>query len=449
MFGVALRPAPTRLFLKSPEWRFGKDNCDTRGVLGPDFVKKEDQKNPHFDTTPLTVQPIELRRTYIPYNPWSPEETSQKQLTSEGGLTCYAPKPTLPPTDMHYFTDGTYVPKFRWDARHWLFRRFDEGIQLDGTGFLDVTPEDIAQHIAKRMRDYTHVYDKKIGLWKISENIKSGIIYPEAILEGCAGYGGNSIQLAKLFPDSTIIAVERDAFRISKCRHNARIYGSDNVKFLKKDFIDFCEEILAQNILEENHPLQGLSQGGEWAFPWVFVSPPWGGENYKCQETFSLKSVPILISLLEAASKVAMNLALYLPATASIGELVDFAHSHLPDCGLICIERITVSLTGVAKYTIAYFLHDLVAVKKHKQLGEAAGRLLSEGKHMVQHFEYLVMSLKPSKFMKLLGESLTKPLGGRTRGGVFFALLKEEFPSVAKALNRKRKAEAKAASQNS
>lgn len=115
-------------------------------------------------------------------------------------------------------------------------------------------------------------------------------IDPLSVIEGCCGYGGNTIQFAKEF--RRVVAIDVDKERIQMAQHNAEIYNvSKSIAWITGDVSEWIHRPLAQT---------------EGKASWFFVSPSWGGEGYKKRATFSLRDSIMGCDMLElciAASK--------------------------------------------------------------------------------------------------------------------------------------------------
>ena len=141
-------------------------------------------------------------------------------LAPNHGFLCSSPSPTPSEPDVDLEsnrrsseqTDPNYSPRINkyWVQRYRLFSRYDEGILMDEEAWYSVTPEKIAQHIAKVM--------------------SCGVI-----VDAFCGVGGNAIQFAKTC--HRVIAIDIDGSKIEKARNNARIYGVlDKIEFIVGDF---------------------------------------------------------------------------------------------------------------------------------------------------------------------------------------------------------------------
>ncbi len=83
-----------------------------------------------------------------------------------------------------------------WNYRHHLFTRFNDGIILDEEGWYSVTPEAIAEHIARRC---------------------AGAV----VVDAFCGCGGNAIQFAR--HGKHVYAIDLDPVRLDAARHNAKV----------------------------------------------------------------------------------------------------------------------------------------------------------------------------------------------------------------------------------
>ena len=96
-----------------------------------------------------------------------------------------------------------------------------------------VTPESIAQHLARRCQS-------------------------DIIVDAFCGCGGNAIQFAKTCRQ--VIAVDIDPVKIACARRNAKIYGvEDRIEWILGDVLRILPFLKADCI---------------------FLSPPWGGPEY-------------------------------------------------------------------------------------------------------------------------------------------------------------------------
>lgn len=176
-----------------------------------------------------------------------------------------------------------------WKQRRRLFSRFDDGIQLDDQGWYSVTPEQIADHVATRLVQFT-----------------SG--KPIIVLDAFGGCGGNSIALAK-HPNVKVIAIDIDRTKLRKAAHNASLYHIPPSRLVLMEcnalfVLEHCyrhgqfvldqpvatpeqAEVLMQAmpppVASETTPAGYLIGGIDVLPPHIdviFMDPPWGGVNY-------------------------------------------------------------------------------------------------------------------------------------------------------------------------
>ncbi|XP_041986820.1 trimethylguanosine synthase isoform X2 [Aricia agestis] len=167
-----------------------------------------------------------------------------------------------------------------WKKRHSLFHRFDEGIRLDMESWFSVTPENVAAHIADRCARDT-------------------------VLDAFCGAGGNSVQFARTC--KRVIAIDIDPKKIELARHNALVYGVDNIEFIVGDFFEIGPTIKADL---------------------VFLSPPWGGPKYSENSEYDIETMlePKPASeLINVASTINSNIAIYLPRNSKTDQILSLA----------------------------------------------------------------------------------------------------------------------------
>lgn len=185
-----------------------------------------------------------------------------------------------------------------WAQRRRLFSRFDQGIQLDGQGWYSVTPEIIADHVAKRVAELvtTHVIPHE-------ESSDQGIV----ILDAFCGCGGNSIAFGKIPSNiiSKVVCVDTDRTKLLKAAHNASLYDipKDKLVFVECNSIFILQHCYkdGQFVLDQpTHSAElptympapvmpvvhaGYHVGGLDLLPRridaVFMDPPWGGVDYE------------------------------------------------------------------------------------------------------------------------------------------------------------------------
>jgi len=165
-----------------------------------------------------------------------------------------------------------------WDRRHEYFSRFDEGVMIDREGLYSVTPESIAEEIAKRI---------------------GGAI----VLDGFAGTGANAIAFAR--HAKHVVSVELDADRLAIAKHNSVVYGvSKRIDFVHGDIMKLLPSVDAES---------------------AFFDPPWGGPGYANKDTFALDAfAPDGRDLLSKAFDHVPAVALKVPRNFAFDELFEF-----------------------------------------------------------------------------------------------------------------------------
>ena len=171
------------------------------------------------------------------------------------------------------------VPNERfWEKRYYYYSKFDEGIQMDKDLWYSVTPEPIAKYIAK-------------------------LIYGKTIIDGFCGSGGNVIQFSKYC--KKVYAIDIEKKKIDICKNNCKVYNcKDNIEFILSDFLKMKDKIKAD---------------------YIFLSPPWGGPDYKFSSVYSIKKymTPDIVEIVKVSLSIAKKILFYLPSNLNLDELFD------------------------------------------------------------------------------------------------------------------------------
>jgi trimethylguanosine synthase len=181
------------------------------------------------------------------------------------------PPPLLPPPRP---PPGKELAKY-YAQRYRLFRRFDEGIQLDSEAWYSVTPEQIAAHQARR--------------------IAACLPAPPVIVDAFCGAGGNTVQFAHY---AHVIAIDSSPERIALAANNVAVYGVER-------YVDFL-------VGDVNDLLPLLSRRGAFVDA-VFMAPPWGGPDYLNENDYCVESFAPLVRLARTLSP---NVCLMVPRNA-------------------------------------------------------------------------------------------------------------------------------------
>jgi len=227
--------------------------------------------------------------------------------------------------------DPSIVHDKYWAQRRRLFKKFDEGIQLDAEGWYSVTPEVVADHVASRFADAAarlvrscDNYEARgggggggnrgnhrrggggggVSSGQNSHRTKQPPSKSMVILDAFCGCGGNAIAFAKLPPASVslVVCIEIDRTKLRKAAHNASIYGipPNRILFVEANSVAVMQRCYRDgNLIMDPPPRNRLSDypprevyddftiGGidllaEYAphIDAVFMDPPWGGIDY-------------------------------------------------------------------------------------------------------------------------------------------------------------------------
>jgi 16S rRNA G966 N2-methylase RsmD len=149
---------------------------------------------------------------------------------------------------------------------------------MDNESWYSVTPEEIAKYTAKLIKGKT-------------------------IIDGFCGCGGNVIQFSKYC--SKVFAIDISKKKLDLCRNNCKVYNcKDNIEFIHSDFLEMKNKIKAD---------------------YIFLSPPWGGTEYKGSEIYSIKKnmYPDITEIVRVSMNVADNILFFLPRNLDLDELFD------------------------------------------------------------------------------------------------------------------------------
>jgi trimethylguanosine synthase len=199
--------------------------------------------------------------------------------------------------------DPSVVHDKYWAQRRRLFKKFDEGIQIDAEGWYSVTPEVVADHVgarfveaSKRLVRCCHNGDRSRGKGKQQKQPESMVI-----LDAFCGCGGNAIAFAKLPPSivSLIVCIDVDRTKLQKAAHNASIYNipPHRIVFVEANSVAVMERCYKDGILVMDPPprtaealsayppreiyhdftIGGIDLLSEYAprIDAIFMDPPW------------------------------------------------------------------------------------------------------------------------------------------------------------------------------
>lgn len=124
------------------------------------------------------------------------------------------------------------------------------------------------------------------------------------VIDGFCGSGGNVIQFSKFCKHVYAIDINPDKIKI--CKKNCEIYNcEDNISFIECDFLkidQYEKKVFAD---------------------YIFLSPPWGGINYKKSDIYSIKASmkPDIHDIVKMCLKVSKYIMFYVPRTLKLEEL--------------------------------------------------------------------------------------------------------------------------------
>jgi trimethylguanosine synthase len=242
-----------------------------------------------------------------------------------------------------------------WAQRKRLFVKYDQGIQLDREGWYSVTPEAIANHIARRM---------------VAGN--NGMV----VLDACAGVGGNAIAFARRPEVSLVVCVDNDDARLRIAANNCSVYGipRDKVVFVHADVCQVLASYKNGKRIADAESSKRVAMGTEKEYAYsgldllpetldaVFLSPPWGGSDYESvgRRNYDLSRIKLgeavdgeeLLRLAAVAvPEERMNVAYFLPRNTNG---VRYSYSALKAGFAGCLDLEQNVLNGKLKTITAY-----------------------------------------------------------------------------------------------
>lgn len=174
-----------------------------------------------------------------------------------------------------------------WNQRYYYYSKFDEGINMDYESWYSVTPEDLAYYCAKIAGS------------------------DSTCIDAFSGSGGNVIQFSKQC--SKVYAVDIDPVKIEILKNNCSVYKcKENIEVYLSDYLKFNVDFKAD---------------------YVFLSPPWGGVEYKKNKNYSLKNMvtPDIHEIIRKSISIGKNIMFYLPRLININELFEIVQEVTGD----------------------------------------------------------------------------------------------------------------------
>ena len=106
---------------------------------------------------------------------------------------------------------------------------------------------------------------------------------------------------------SKVYAIDIDPKKIEICKNNCKIYNcKDNIYFIEHDFLK----------IQEYKEIKVTAD-------YIFLSPPWGGINYKNSDIYSIKTSmnPDISEIIKVSLKIVKYIMFYVPRTLMLEEL--------------------------------------------------------------------------------------------------------------------------------
>jgi trimethylguanosine synthase len=220
------------------------------------------------------------------------------------------------------------VNEKHWAQRYRYFSRWDEGVCVDVEGWYSITPEVVAEHVARRVRG-------------------AGA---RVVLDAFCGCGGNAIAFARsgLF----VLSIDIDPAKVRCARHNAQVYGvEDRIEFIVGDSSAVLSGLIARGV-------PGIVDA-------VCLAPPWGGPDYLSAPVFDLETMlccplngPQWLAL---AFKLTSNVVMLVPRTVRASQLVAMARAGQQAHGTgegdsrVHVEVEDTAVNYKVKMKVAYF----------------------------------------------------------------------------------------------
>lgn len=160
-------------------------------------------------------------------------------------LIDFVPTPSMAAIGSSYETDAS-VSKY-YAQRYRIWQRFDDGIYMTKEGWFSVTMEPIARQQAAHLAALVSA---------------GGTSEPAVVVDLFCGCGGNAIPLASHF--TTVVGIDTNHDALEAAKKNSSVYGvAGKVRLTCCDVRDIGRGSLEIESADA-----------------VFMSPPWGGEDY-------------------------------------------------------------------------------------------------------------------------------------------------------------------------
>ncbi|KAK4701909.1 trimethylguanosine synthase, partial [Phenoliferia sp. Uapishka_3] len=153
-----------------------------------------------------------------------------------------------------------------WAQRYRLFSLFDEGCQMDLEGWYSVTPENIAAQIAERC---LYLRFQSIMPSVASEGTRYNLPSRARKVRSHSIFDLRETEF-----EPPVIAIDISPVRLACAKRNAEIYGvADRITFVLGDFVSWSKDYVSRKAAGSVEPTDEVEV--------VFLSPPWGGIDYR------------------------------------------------------------------------------------------------------------------------------------------------------------------------
>ena len=132
-----------------------------------------------------------------------------------------------------------------------------------------------------------------------------------SVIDGFCGSGGNVIQFSKYC--NKVFAIDIDDKKLEICKNNCKVYNcKNNISFIHCDFLQI-DKYEKEKVYAD----------------FIFLSPPWGGMEYKNSYVYSIKKfmTPDINEIVSVSLSVADNILFFLPRNLDLDELFNLCSS--------------------------------------------------------------------------------------------------------------------------
>ena len=154
---------------------------------------------------------------------------------------------------------------------------------------------------------------------------------------------------------SKVYAIDIDPKKIEICKNNCEIYNcKDNIYFIEYDFLN----------IEQYQPIKVTAD-------YIFLSPPWGGINYKNSDIYSIKEsmTPDISEIIKVSLRIVKYIMFYVPRTLRLEELFDII-SEIKGKKRLFFDIHILKSANKIKALLIIFGYDIDNLIKEKEIDE-------------------------------------------------------------------------------